>query len=110
MPAKPKILYCSWSKWKMEEWEIARHFEQEPGVTIDSLIEIEFRMVPTEELLLRDLEEMVRKKAISAYRATLVPCIVEHAGLILDGYERASYPGGLTQPMWDALGAEKFIQ
>src|SRR5262249_31723219 len=25
------------------------------------------------------------------------------------GYEGSSYPGGLTQPMWDALGAEKFV-
>ncbi len=109
MVAKPKLVYCSWSKWKMEEWGVARHFDYEPGITIDSLIEFEFREVKTKEPLLRSLEEMVREKAISAYKATLVPCVVEHAGLVLDGYEEASYPGGLTQPMWDALGAEKFV-
>jgi XTP/dITP diphosphohydrolase len=48
------------------------------------------------------LEKMVRFKVESAYRAVLVPCIVEHAGLVLEGYETASFPGGLTQPMWDA--------
>lgn len=110
MAAKPKLVYCSSSKWKMEEWEVARYFDFEPGVTIDSLIEFEFRKVPTQEPLLRNLEDMVREKAISAYKATLVPCVVEHAGLILDGYERANYPGGLTQPMWDALGPEKFVE
>lgn len=94
----------------MEEWEIAQHFDFQPGVTIGSLIEFEFRQVPTQEPLLRDLEEMVRAKAISAYKATLVPSVVEHAGLILSGYEDQNYPGGLTQPMWDALGAEKFVQ
>jgi inosine/xanthosine triphosphate pyrophosphatase family protein len=109
MAGKPKLIYCSWSKWKMEEWEVARHFEYETGVTIDSLIEFEFRNVPTHEPLLRDLEDMVRQKALSAYKATLAPSVVEHAGLILDGPEDANYPGGLTQPMWDALGAEKFV-
>jgi inosine/xanthosine triphosphate pyrophosphatase family protein len=52
---------------------------------------------------------MVRAKVESAYRAVRVPCIVEHAGLILTGYEDKSFPGGLTQPMWDALGAERFV-
>ena len=53
---------------------------------------------------------MVRVKAASAYRKALVPCIVEHAGLILEGCEEHSFPGGLTQPMWNALGAEQFVQ
>lgn len=109
MVAKPKLIYCSWSEWKMQEWEVARHFEYECDVTIDSLIEFEFRKVATHEPLLRDLEDMVRQKALSAYKATLVPSVVEHAGLILHGYEGENYPGGLTQPMWDALGAEKFV-
>ena len=33
-----------------------------------------------------------------------IPCIVEHAGLIFEEYEHQSYPGGLTKPMWNALG------
>src|SRR5215208_6017622 len=52
---------------------------------------------------------MVRHKVRSAYSQIMAPCIVEHAGLILNGFEEASYPGGLTQPMWDALGAERFV-
>ncbi|WP_207460238.1 non-canonical purine NTP pyrophosphatase [Azospirillum sp. SYSU D00513] len=109
MPTKPKIVYCSWSKYKIEEWETVRRLEYEPGKHFDDVIEFEFRKVATREPLLCDLSAMVRAKVISAYQAVRVPCVVEHAGLILGGYEVQSYPGGLTQPMWDALGAEKFV-
>lgn len=109
MAVKPRIVYCSWSKFKKEEWETVRHFEFEDGIKFDELVEFEFRQVNTREPLLCDLTEMVRAKAISAYCAVRVPCVVEHAGLILGGYEDRNYPGGLTQPMWDALGAEKFV-
>jgi len=71
--------------------------------------EVEFPSVSTNEPLERNLEEMVRHKAISAYNQILEPCIVEHAGLILENYNEKDYPGGLTQPMWDALGAEGFL-
>jgi inosine/xanthosine triphosphate pyrophosphatase family protein len=80
------------------------------GQKFEKLFEFEFRKVETTEPLLCDLEAMVRYKVKSAYRAVRVPCIVEHAGLILEGYETSSYPGGLTQPMWDALSAEKFVK
>ena len=53
---------------------------------------------------------MVRYKAKSAYCRLLAPCIVEHAGLVLKGYEKDWFPGGLTQPMWDALGPENFVR
>ena len=43
-----------------------------------------------------------------AYSDIKVPCIVEHAGLIFEGYDSESYPGGLTKPMWNALG-DKFL-
>jgi XTP/dITP diphosphohydrolase len=63
----------------------------------------------TDEPLERDLETMVRHKVRSAYRNIMAPCIVEHAGLVLERFDSLSYPGGLTQPMWDALGAEGFV-
>lgn len=94
----------------MQEWDAIRSTEFEAGVSYESIIEFEFRRVPTSEPLLCDLSEMVHAKAISAYQAVRVPCVVEHAGLILQGYEAQHYPGGLTQPMWDALGAEKFVR
>jgi XTP/dITP diphosphohydrolase len=40
----------------------------------------------------------------------MVPCMVEHAGLILKAHAAKGFPGGLTQPMWDALGPEEFLR
>jgi inosine/xanthosine triphosphate pyrophosphatase family protein len=106
-----KIVYCSWSSFKKEEWAIAKDqiTLSSAGKPLGQLFDCRFRDVHTTEPLLCDLEAMVRFKIASAYRAVQVPCIVEHAGLILEGYEDKSYPGGLTQPMWDSLGAEKFV-
>lgn len=78
-------------------------------VSASDHFEVEFPNVSTNEPLERDLEAMVRHKAISAYQRILEPCIVEHAGLILESYEKWDYPGGLTQPIWDALGADGFL-
>jgi inosine/xanthosine triphosphate pyrophosphatase family protein len=106
------VTYCSWSTFKKEEWNAAKgtmELDSMPGRTLDQLFHFEFRNVHTTEPLLCDLEKMVRFKVESAYRAVQVPCIVEHAGLVLEGYETASFPGGLTQPMWDALQAERFV-
>src|ERR1043166_506274 len=104
-----KVIYCSWSPFKKEEWEAAKDSFELSGKKLEQLFDVEFRDVPTSEPLLCDLEAMVRVKVESAYRGVRVPCIVEHAGLILDGYQAKSFPGGLTQPMWDALGADRFV-
>lgn len=106
------IVYCSWSSFKKEEWEAAKgdlELDSRPGIKLGSLFDFEFRDVETHEPLLCNLEAMVRVKAASAYRAVRVPCVVEHAGLVLEGFESKSFPGGLTQPMWDALGPERFV-
>ncbi len=107
-----QIIYCSRSPFKKEEWDTAKDallFDSKSNCTLGQLFRFEFRDVPTSEPLLCDLESMVRFKVESAYGSVRVPCIVEHAGLILEGYEDRSFPGGLTQPMWDALGAELFV-
>lgn len=110
MPVRPiKIIYCSWSTFKKEEWDAVKGSFTLSGALLGSLFDLEFRDVPTSEPLLCDLEAMVRFKVESAYREVRVPCIVEHAGLVLDGYQKASFPGGLTQPMWDALGPDRFV-
>jgi XTP/dITP diphosphohydrolase len=67
-----------------------------------SRFEFEFPSIATDEPLERDLEKMVRYKVRSAYRQTMAPCIVEHAGLVLERFA--------TQPMWDALGAKGFVE
>ena len=112
MPILPvDVVYCSWSKFKQEEWSCIKDvfsLDSMPGQTLGQLFILDFRKVATTEPLLCDLEKMVRAKVESAYSAVRVPCIVEHAGLLLEGYEDKSFPGGLTQPMWDALDAELF--
>jgi hypothetical protein len=106
------VIYCSWSPYKKEEWSCIKdvfQLDEKPGYRLGQLFNLEFRKVPTTEPLLCDLESMVRFKVESAYRSVRVPCIVEHAGLVLEGYEMKSFPGGLTQPMWDALDAARFV-
>src|SRR3981189_1135765 len=107
-----QIIYCSRSPFKKEEWDTAKDallFDSKSNWPLGQLFRFEFRDVPTSEPLLCDLESMVRFKVESAYGSVRVPCIVEHAGLILEGYEGKSFPGGLTQPMWDALDAPQFV-
>ena len=107
------VIYSTTNSFKKEEIsEVCRSVLIDgPGTKlIGELFRFEFRDGKPNEPLERDLKEMVRHKAISAYKNLLVPCIVEHAGLIFQDYLPENYPGGLTQPMWDALGAERFIE
>jgi inosine/xanthosine triphosphate pyrophosphatase family protein len=110
-PAPIQIVYCSWSPFKKEEWALAAKTVElgATGKKLGELFDLQFRNVKTTEPLLCDLEAMVRFKVESAYRQVQVPCIVEHAGLILEGYQSKSFPGGLTQPMWDSLRPEQFV-
>ncbi|MCZ4367456.1 non-canonical purine NTP pyrophosphatase [Sulfitobacter dubius] len=112
---KIKIRYATRSKFKHEEVKrvIASELLVNPHgaeVSAADYFEVEFPPVATDEPLERNLETMVRHKAISAYKGLLEPCIVEHAGLILNRYAEQNYPGGLTQPMWDALDAKGFLK
>jgi inosine/xanthosine triphosphate pyrophosphatase family protein len=112
MSASPiQVAYCSWSNYKKEEWALAKDAIEldATGKKLGELFDIRFRKVATTEPLLCDLEAMVKFKVESAYRQIQVPCIVEHAGLILEGFEDKSFPGGLTQPMWDSLAPEQFV-
>lgn len=109
-----KVRYATGSAFKRQEIElILDHLEVatpdgRPVCAADAF-DVEFPNVDTDEPLERDLIHMVRHKVRSAYRGIMAPCIAEHAGLILETLEDKSYPGGLTQPMWDALGAEGFV-
>ncbi|NEW89771.1 non-canonical purine NTP pyrophosphatase [Rhodopseudomonas sp. WA056] len=108
------IFYATRSVFKKEELSIisaATEFKHADGrmMKIGELIDFRLSQVPTDEPLEIDLEAMVRHKARSAYQRLLAPCIVEHAGIVLDAHLDAGYPGGLTQPMWDALTPEEFL-
>ena len=115
MGKKKKIRYATKSEFKKEEVKrvlalTIRDPRSGRDVAASDLFDIEFYDVQLTEPLETDMTTMVLHKAMSAYRGIMAPCAVEHAGLILDGYETKSYPGGLTQPMWDALGPENFVK
>jgi XTP/dITP diphosphohydrolase len=112
---KISIVYATRSEFKRQEIRVvmsASDFIDKDNMTrkVGDRFDIQFSDVPTDEPLEIDLDAMVRHKAVSAYRGLLMPCIVEHAGLILKEHETSGFPGGLTQPMWDALGAEGFLR
>lgn len=112
---KIKIRYATQNSFKKDEVKqivstVELRNKHGAGIHAKDYFEVEFPFVTTSEPLERNLEQMVRHKAISAYKGILEPCIVEHAGLILEDYAEENFPGGLTQPMWDALGAAKFLE
>lgn len=67
------------------------------------IVQFDFRGMPIKEVLDVDIAVVVRAEAKEAYQIIQTPCIVEHAGLVYDKYAAASYPGGLTKAMWNAL-------
>lgn len=112
---KRKIRYATKSPFKREEIKLVLNTPVRcPGQVVDvpaaEVFDVEFFDDSTREPLERDLETMVKHKVKSAYMQIMAPCVVEHAGLILEKYRDQNYPGGLTQPMWDALGPEGFLQ
>jgi XTP/dITP diphosphohydrolase len=114
MTTKIKVVYSTTNKYKCAEIDEtckSTSLQMSDGTfaLVGDIFEFDFRDGKPVEPLERDLEQMVKHKGISAYKNLLVPCIVEHAGLIFEDYVGENYPGGLTQPMWDALGADKFI-
>ena len=81
-----------------------------PAMSVRSAFEFEFHDAILAEPLERDLETMVRHKVMSAYRQIMAPGVVEHAALILEKFKDQNFPGGLTQPMWDAVGPVGFVK
>jgi len=111
---KRTIFYATRNSFKNEELSIIslkQSFRDPKNIErkIGELIDFRVSDISTEEPLEIDLCEMIRHKARSAYRTILYPCIVEHAGLILEKNAAEGFPGGLTQPMWDALHPEGFL-
>jgi XTP/dITP diphosphohydrolase len=102
---KIKVVYVTSSKFKVQENEaFIKHCKLKDGTYVRDLFEFEIRANQIKEILEVDLKVMVQAEVVSAYSQIKVPCIVEHAGLIFKDYEKESYPGGLTKPMWDTLG------
>lgn len=106
--SKIKVIYVTSSEFKISENEIfSKHCKLHDATLVCDAFIFDIRKVPIKEVLEVDINTMVMAEVTKAYSEIRVPCIVEHAGLIFDGH--ASYPGGLTKPMWNALG-EHFIE
>jgi XTP/dITP diphosphohydrolase len=54
-----------------------------------------------QEILSPDLEEVVRSKALEAYKLLRQPCVVEHGGLFFTGAQE--FPGVFGRIVWRAL-------
>jgi XTP/dITP diphosphohydrolase len=103
-----RIVYVTSSKFKIEENRVFADCTLDDGTRIGELFAFQIRGDRITETLVVDLEALVRAEARAAYAVTKVPCIVEHAGLVFDG--QAHYPGGLTKPMWNALGDQFVVE
>ena len=108
--SKIRVVYVSSNAFKrMENQVFADKCILSDGVTrVKDVFHFEFREVSIPELLEIDIRVMVQAEVTNAYSQIRVPCIVEHAGLVFDDFRAQNYPGGLTKPMWNALG-DKFV-
>lgn len=104
-----RVVYVTSSPYKREEAAFLADIALSDGEAVGSRVDLDIRDLTLKETLEVNLETMVRAESLEAYRHLLVPCIVEHAGLIFDDYADQGYPGGLTKPMWNALG-QRFVR
>lgn len=101
-----KVVYVTANLHKRDEVAILRDAPLSDGTKVAEWFDFDIRPIHFKELLCVDLVLKTRQEVITAYSRVKEPCIVEHAGLVFDGY--ASYPGGLTKALWNVLG-ERFL-
>jgi XTP/dITP diphosphohydrolase len=107
---KIPIHYVTSSKFKRDENGVfLAHAQLKDGRRVCDVFDFHIREATITEVLEVDLRVLVQNEVAKAYQQVKVPCIVEHAGLIFEEYLAKSYPGGLTKPMWNALG-EEFVR
>lgn len=101
------VTYVTSSQFKRDELSlIAQNCLLRHSDPIPDYFDFDVRDMELKETLDVSLEAIVSAEARDAYSKTRVPVIVEHAGLVFVDRESASYPGGLTKPMWNSLGAD----
>jgi len=101
-----RIVFATSSNFKIQEHQIfceKKYFEGKP---VNQVFDLEVMNVEIPEILEVDLTKMVEHEVKLAYKQLKVPCFVEHAGLIFEEFLAGGYPGGLTKPMYNALGTE----
>lgn len=106
---KIQVNYVTSSAFKKEENRVLSSTRRlKDGRLVGDVFEFRIRAVSIKELLEIDIKALVTAEVVSAYGRLKVPCVVEHAGLVFSDFIDKSYPGGLTKPMWNALGP-KFV-
>jgi XTP/dITP diphosphohydrolase len=114
MTARPtRVVYVTSSPYKRAENAIfVEHVKLSDETPVKAVAEFDIRHVDIQETLEISIAKMVEAEAKSAYARLRVPCLVEHAGLVFEEYierpDDEQYPGGLTKPMWNALG-DRFL-
>lgn len=94
-----RIRFLSRNKYKLAE----------AGAILNPIgVEIVPVTFPIEELQTDNIEALIRDKALRAFDKLGHRLFVEQTGLFLDSLN--GFPGGLTQPFWDRLEAERFSQ
>lgn len=101
-----EVNYVTSSLFKREEIQTLLSRTTIAGQQADRVFDFHVLSLSIKEHLEIDIQTMVMAEVTYAYSQLKVPCIVEHAGLIFEKYEDRGYPGGLTKPMWDTLGAD----
>jgi XTP/dITP diphosphohydrolase len=102
-----RVSYVTSSEFKrVENQTFCKVVKLADGRGVGDVFEFDIRPLPIKEVLETDLKKMVEAEVLQAYALLKIPCVVEHAGLVFEGYD--SYPGGLTKPMWDFL-KDKFV-
>ncbi len=102
---RTKLVYVTSNENKRQEIRIIQSaLSLNNGRLVQDVFDLDIRPNSIDERLEIDLQVLVKHEAASAYEIVKVPCVVEHAGLIFDDFEASGYPGGLTKPMWNALG------
>lgn len=94
-----QVRFLSGNEFKIQEARtILKSFE------ID-IIPVQIKL---EELQTEDTNNLIKDKALKAYKEIGRPLFVEHTGLYLDSMN--GLPGGLTQIFWDKLKADRFSE
>lgn len=102
-----RIVYVTQSPYKKAELDAFVQYGVLPsGARVCDEFVFDLRTLTMKEILEVDLTAMVSAEVRAAYTTVREPCIVEHAGLIFEHRLAAGYPGGLTKPMWNALGSD----
>lgn len=77
-------------------------------ILLDVNIKVKPINLKINEIQSLDMTEIVRDKALKAFKKIGRPVLVEQTGLLIKNF--GNLPGGLTQIFWDSLEKEKFCE